>query len=334
MVMLPNFAGYDDQPKSAAEVLERARAAAARMRGARPEREVDGEGRRASAPKVVDGEARRPLANALSRPGQGVKGEAASRQPKAALDPLAGPEERLGKRSMAQSVEGAGGSFHPLGGALLRREAADRAEFAFVRAVGAGAALAAIAEAAGARLGGWTDDLSCRRQAAARGVVLGLGALRLGLAPHQVGALTGMTADAAARGRAETLRRLEAVYASPLAPLDAVLDLLIGKLDEALPRLPLRAIQRAAARHYGVRVADLLSARRTREVVGPRHVAMYLAKALTPRSLPEIGRQFGGRDHTTVLHAVRKIDRLVRAGAAEAAAVAAIREALGAPEEP
>jgi chromosomal replication initiator protein len=58
---------------------------------------------------------------------------------------------------------------------------------------------------------------------------------------------------------------------------------------------------------------DLLSNRRTRTIVKPLQVAMYLAKMLTPRSLPEIGRRFGGRDHTTVLHAVRKIEDLVGA---------------------
>ena len=65
------------------------------------------------------------------------------------------------------------------------------------------------------------------------------------------------------------------------------------------------------ARQYNVSRADLLSSRRTANVVRPRQVAMYLAKTLTLRSLPEIGRRFGGRDHTTVLHAVRKIENLV-----------------------
>ena len=54
----------------------------------------------------------------------------------------------------------------------------------------------------------------------------------------------------------------------------------------------------------------VVSARRAREVARPRQIAMYLAKQLTPRSLPEIGRRFGGRDHTTVIHAVRQIERL------------------------
>ncbi|NRA88444.1 MAG: chromosomal replication initiator protein DnaA, partial [Rhizobiales bacterium] len=63
---------------------------------------------------------------------------------------------------------------------------------------------------------------------------------------------------------------------------------------------------------YQVSKADLFSARRHRSIVRPRQIGMYLAKMLTSRSLPEIGRRFGGRDHTTVLHAVRKIDDLLK----------------------
>jgi chromosomal replication initiator protein len=76
-------------------------------------------------------------------------------------------------------------------------------------------------------------------------------------------------------------------------------------------RVKIEEIQRIVARQYNVSRADLLSSRRTANVVRPRQVAMYLAKTLTLRSLPEIGRRFGGRDHTTVLHAVRKIEHLV-----------------------
>jgi chromosomal replication initiator protein len=75
-------------------------------------------------------------------------------------------------------------------------------------------------------------------------------------------------------------------------------------------RVRIEDIQRVVARQYNVSRADLLSSRRTANVVRPRQVAMYLAKILTLRSLPEIGRRFGGRDHTTVLHAVRKIENL------------------------
>src|SRR5262245_24664477 len=76
-------------------------------------------------------------------------------------------------------------------------------------------------------------------------------------------------------------------------------------------RVKIEDIQRTVARQYNVSRADLLSSRRTANVVRPRQIAMYLAKTLTLRSLPEIGRRFGGRDHTTVLHAVRKIEHLV-----------------------
>src|SRR3546814_12581730 len=68
-------------------------------------------------------------------------------------------------------------------------------------------------------------------------------------------------------------------------------------------------IQRRVAEHYRLKPADMVSARRAREVARPRQVAMYLAKRLTPRSLPEIGRRFGGRDHTTVMQD-RKSTRL------------------------
>jgi len=75
-------------------------------------------------------------------------------------------------------------------------------------------------------------------------------------------------------------------------------------------RVRIEDIQRIVARHYNVSKTELLSNRRTRTIVKPRQVAMYLSKVMTPRSLPEIGRRFGGRDHTTVLHAVRKIETL------------------------
>ncbi len=78
-------------------------------------------------------------------------------------------------------------------------------------------------------------------------------------------------------------------------------------------RVKIEDIQKLVASHYSVTRADILSSRRTATVVKPRQIAMYLAKTLTLRSLPEIGRRFGGRDHTTVLHAVRKIEGLSHA---------------------
>ncbi|RFB78541.1 chromosomal replication initiator protein DnaA [Methylovirgula sp. 4M-Z18] len=78
-------------------------------------------------------------------------------------------------------------------------------------------------------------------------------------------------------------------------------------------RVKIEDIQKLVANHYNVSRADILSSRRTATVVRPRQIAMFLSKVLTLRSLPEIGRRFGGRDHTTVLHAVRKIEGLTGA---------------------
>ncbi len=75
-------------------------------------------------------------------------------------------------------------------------------------------------------------------------------------------------------------------------------------------RVSIEDIQKRVAEHFNIRVSDMHSARRARSVARPRQVAMYLAKQLTSRSLPEIGRKFGGRDHTTVMHAVRKVEEL------------------------
>ena len=76
-------------------------------------------------------------------------------------------------------------------------------------------------------------------------------------------------------------------------------------------RVRVEEILKLVSAHFNVTRADLLSSRRTASVVRPRQIAMYLSKTLTLRSLPEIGRRFGGRDHTTVLHAVRKIEGLI-----------------------
>ena len=77
-------------------------------------------------------------------------------------------------------------------------------------------------------------------------------------------------------------------------------------------RVRIEDILRIVSRHYKVPRNELLSARRSRDVVRPRQIAMFLAKALTSRSLPEIGRRFGGRDHTTVLHSVRKVEQMIK----------------------
>ena len=75
-------------------------------------------------------------------------------------------------------------------------------------------------------------------------------------------------------------------------------------------RVTIEEIQKRVAEHYNIRQSEMYSSRRARAVARPRQVAMYLSKQLTSRSLPEIGRKFGGRDHTTVMHAVRKVEEL------------------------
>lgn len=94
--------------------------------------------------------------------------------------------------------------------------------------------------------------------------------------------------------------------------------------------LTVDTIQRKVCEHYGIKRVLLLSERRTAKVVRPRQVAMYLAKTLTVRSFPEIGRRFGNRDHTTVLHAVRKIEGLLKTDNELESKIALIRAELGA----
>ncbi len=91
---------------------------------------------------------------------------------------------------------------------------------------------------------------------------------------------------------------------------------------------PSRRSRKRVAEHFNIRLADMHSARRARQVARPRQVAMYLAKQLTSRSLPEIGRKFGGRDHTTVMHAVKKIEELRSADSSFAEDIELLRRML------
>ena len=81
-------------------------------------------------------------------------------------------------------------------------------------------------------------------------------------------------------------------------------------LKSSNKKITIEEIQKKVAEHFNIRITDMHSPRRSRSVARPRQVAMYLAKSITSRSLPEIGRKFGGRDHTTVMHAVKKIEEL------------------------
>ncbi|KAA0699279.1 chromosomal replication initiator protein DnaA [Neorhizobium sp. P12A] len=115
-------------------------------------------------------------------------------------------------------------------------------------------------------------------------------------------------------------RELEGAFNQLLFRRSFEPNLTVERVDELLAhlvgsgeprRVRIEDIQRIVARHYNVSRQELVSNRRTRVIVKPRQIAMYLSKTLTPRSFPEIGRRFGGRDHTTVLHAVRKIEELI-----------------------
>ncbi len=134
------------------------------------------------------------------------------------------------------------------------------------------------------------------------GVVIGPGVIEF--LAHRIssnvrvleGALTRLFAFASLVGREITL--------------DMTQECLADILRASERKVTIDEIIRKVADHYTLRISDLLSARRARSVARPRQVAMYLAKMLTSRSLPEIGRKFGGRDHTTVIHAVRKVEEL------------------------
>jgi chromosomal replication initiator protein len=128
------------------------------------------------------------------------------------------------------------------------------------------------------------------------------------------GALNRIGAYAKLVGRAVTLENTQ----------DALHDILRAN-DR---RVTIEEIQKRVAEHYNIRLTDMSSARRARNVARPRQVAMYLAKQLTSRSLPEIGRRFGNRDHTTVMHAVSRIAELMQADSAFAEDVELLRRML------
>jgi len=110
--------------------------------------------------------------------------------------------------------------------------------------------------------------------------------------------------------------------------LEATQDVLHDLLRANDRRITIEEIQKRVASHFNIRTSDMHSARRARSVARPRQVAMYLAKQLTARSLPEIGRKFGGRDHTTVMHAVKKVDELCEGDVSFAEDVELLRRML------
>ncbi|MGL4321963.1 MAG: chromosomal replication initiator protein DnaA [Paracoccaceae bacterium] len=111
------------------------------------------------------------------------------------------------------------------------------------------------------------------------------------------GALTRLFAFASLVGREITLELTQ--------------DCLSDILRASDRKVTIEEIQRRVGEHYNVRLSDIVGPKRLRTIARPRQIAMYLAKQLTPRSLPEIGRRFGGRDHTTIMHGIRRIEELM-----------------------
>ncbi|MFZ4604639.1 MAG: chromosomal replication initiator protein DnaA [Caulobacter sp.] len=165
------------------------------------------------------------------------------------------------------------------------------------------------------------------------GLVCGIepadGALRMGILERKLTSL-GRQGGFNAQAKPEVMQFLADRFTDSVRELEGALNTLVARmgaqvgglsLDEAQAilrphlrgaekRITIDDIQKATSEHFGLRQADLVSERRNRSIARPRQAAMWLAKQLTTRSLPDIGRRFGGRDHTTVLHAVRRIEAL------------------------
>ena len=154
-------------------------------------------------------------------------------------------------------------------------------------------------------------------------------ALRLGILERKLSALARQQSCGGV-ARPEVMQFLADRFTDSVRELEGALNTLVARAGDNLSRLSLDEaqailrphlrgaekritvddIQKAASEHFGLKQADLISERRNRSIARPRQAAMWLAKQLTTRSLPDIGRRFGGRDHTTVLHAVRRIEAL------------------------
>jgi chromosomal replication initiator protein len=155
--------------------------------------------------------------------------------------------------------------------------------------------------------------------------------LRVGIIERKLQLLAAQRGMSSVKARPEVLQFVADRFSESVRELEGALNTLFARAEARLPSLSLEEaqailrphlkgaerrvtvdeIQKLVAEHFGLKQADLLSERRTRAVARPRQIAMHLAKSLTTKSYPDIGRRFGGRDHTTVLHAVRTIERMI-----------------------
>jgi chromosomal replication initiator protein len=143
-------------------------------------------------------------------------------------------------------------------------------------------------------------------------IVKKLESLPAGTVPDEVAQFLAKRISASIRELEGALNRVIAFATlnSRVIDLDFAQEALAEQLRASQRRVSIDEIQKRVCDHYRIRHSEMGSARRAREVARPRQIAMYLAKQLTQRSLPEIGRRFGGRDHTTVIHAVKTIEAL------------------------
>ncbi|MEI7932193.1 MAG: chromosomal replication initiator protein DnaA, partial [Alphaproteobacteria bacterium] len=155
-------------------------------------------------------------------------------------------------------------------------------------------------------------------------------ALRLGILEKKLDALGRSVGVAGMTVKPEVLQFLADRFTDSVREMEGALNTLMARLGAGVARLSLDEaqailrpnlrggerrvtvdeIQKTVAEYYSLKQADLISERRQRAIARPRQAAMWIAKQITTRSLPDIGRRFGGRDHTTVLHAVRRIEEL------------------------
>jgi chromosomal replication initiation ATPase DnaA len=134
------------------------------------------------------------------------------------------------------------------------------------------------------------------------------------------------TEEAEAARIEEWVERQEEIH-KPIDPWFSIVQVTDGpEIKPATPKVA--EIQQLTAQYYRISRADLISSRRTANIVMPRQVACFLSKMLTPSSFPDIGRRFGNRDHTTILHAFKKISNLIERDEAVAADVETIKASI------